>query len=145
MITGHGGIVNQLQGDAMLVTFNIPIADPLHADRALQTALDIQQVVASQQFAGITLNTRIGINSGKVFAGNVGTGARMNYTVHGDAVNLAARLERLNKDYGTRVLVSADTVALLSGDFPLQALGSVSIRGKRNEVDIYRLSADIPA
>ena len=144
IITRHGGIVNQLQGDAMLVTFNIPIADPQHADRALQTAIDIQQTVTRQQFAGVTLETRIGINSGKVFAGNVGTGSRMNYTVHGDAVNLAARLERLNKDYGTRVLVSADCVALLSASSALEAMGSVAIRGKSAEVDIFRLSSDIP-
>jgi class 3 adenylate cyclase len=141
VITRHGGIVNQLQGDAMLVTFNVPVADPLHADKAVRTAIDIQQTVTNQQFAGITLDTRIGINSGKVFAGNVGTGTRMNYTVHGDAVNLAARLERLNKDYGTRVLVSAHSVALLSASFPLEAMGSVAIRGKTRPVDIYRLQA----
>ena len=76
----------------------------------LQTALEIQRTVTRDRFAGINLDTRIGINSGNVFAGNVGTGERKNYTVHGDAVNLAARLERLNKDYGTQLLVSADTV-----------------------------------
>jgi class 3 adenylate cyclase/AmiR/NasT family two-component response regulator len=140
VITRHGGIVNQLQGDAMLVTYNVPVADPQHADKALQTAIEIQQTVARQQFAGITLVTRIGINSGNVFAGNVGTGTRMNYTVHGDAVNLAARLERLNKEYGTRVLVSAHSVSLLSADFPLEPMGSVAIRGKSAPVDIYRLS-----
>jgi class 3 adenylate cyclase len=141
VITRHGGIVNQLQGDAMLVTYNVPVADPQHADKALQTAIEIQQTVTRQQFAGITLGTRIGINSGNVFAGNVGTGTRMNYTVHGDAVNLAARLERLNKEYGTRVLVSAHSVALLDANFPLEPMGSVAIRGKSAPVDIYRLSA----
>jgi adenylate cyclase len=141
VITRHGGIVNQLQGDAMLVTYNVPVADAQHADKALQTAIEIQQTVTRQQFAGITLGTRIGINSGNVFAGNVGTGTRMNYTVHGDAVNLAARLERLNKEYGTRVLVSANSVALLGADFPLEPMGSVAIRGKSALVDIYRLRA----
>jgi class 3 adenylate cyclase len=141
VITRHGGIVNQLQGDAMLVTFNVPIADAQHADKALQTAIEIQQTVTCQQFAGVTLDTRIGINSGKVFAGNVGAGTRMNYTVHGDAVNLAARLERLNKDYDTRVLISGHSVALLSATFPLEAMGSVAIRGKSEPVDIYCLSA----
>jgi adenylate cyclase len=139
VITRHGGIVNQLQGDAMLVTYNIPVADPLHADRALQTAIEIQQTVNRDKFADITLQTRIGINSGKVFAGNVGTGERMNYTVHGDAVNLAARLERLNKEYDTRVLVSGSSVALLQAQFPLQAIGNVTIRGKSTPVEVYRL------
>ena len=139
VITHHGGVVNQLQGDAMLVTYNVPVADPQHADRALQTAIEIQQIVNRQQFAGVTLGTRIGINSGDVFAGNVGTGERMNYTVHGDAVNLAARLERLNKEQGTQVLVSADSVALLQGDYPLASMGAVAIRGRSQPVEIYRL------
>lgn len=139
VITRHGGIVNQLQGDAMLVTYNVPVADPQHADRALQTAIDIQQAIDSTPFAGVTLGTRIGINSGNVFAGNVGTRERMNYTVHGDAVNLAARLERLNKDHGTRVLVSANSVELLERDYPLESMGSVEIRGRTRPVEIYRL------
>jgi adenylate cyclase len=139
VITGYGGIVNQLQGDAMLVTFNVPVADPQHADKAIQTAIDIQQTVTSTKFAGVTLETRIGINSGNIFAGNVGTAERMNYTVHGDAVNLAARLERLNKDYASRILISGHSVALLSGKYPLESMGGVSIRGKSAPVDIYRL------
>lgn len=139
IITSHGGIVNQLQGDAMLVTFNLPIADPQHADKAMQTAIDIQQTLKRDQFAGITLDTRIGINSGNVFAGNVGTAERMNYTVHGDAVNLAARLERLNKDYDSRVLISGHSVALLHNDYPIESMGSVAIRGKAEPVEIYRL------
>jgi class 3 adenylate cyclase len=141
VITRHGGIVNQLQGDAMLVTFNVPIEDPRHADKALQTAIDIQRTVATTKFAGVTLGTRIGINSGNLFAGNVGTGERMNYTVHGDAVNLAARLERLNKDYDSQVLISADSVALLSGDYPIESMGKVTIRGRSTAVEIYRLLA----
>jgi len=139
VITGYGGIVNQLQGDAMLVTFNVPVVDPQHADKAIQTAIAIQQTVTTMKFAGVTLETRIGINSGNVFAGNVGTAERMNYTVHGDAVNLAARLERLNKDYASRVLISGHSVALLSGKYPLEPMGGVSIRGKSAPVEIYRL------
>ena len=123
----------------MLVTFNVPVADPQHADKAIQTAIAIQQTVTSMKFAGVTLETRIGINSGNVFAGNVGTAERMNYTVHGDAVNLAARLERLNKDYDSKVLISGHSVALLSGKYPLESIGGVSIRGKSSPVDIYRL------
>ena len=109
----YGGIVNQFQGDAMLITFNVPVADPEHADRAVSAALEMQQAVDGKTFAGVQLKTRIGIATGEVIAGNVGSGERMNYTVHGDAVNLAARLEQLNKEHGTRILVSAETVSLL--------------------------------
>ena len=139
VISHHGGTVNQLQGDAMLVTYNIPVADSRHADQALATAIEIQRLLQGQQFAGIALATRIGINSGRVFAGNVGTGERMHYTVHGDAVNLAARLERLNKDYDSRVLISGDSVDLLEDEYPLESMGRVSIRGKQAPVALYRL------
>jgi len=143
-ITAHGGVVNQFQGDAMLVTFNVPLANQAHADNALQAAAEIQQILETRKFAGVNLSTRIGINSGRVFAGNVGSGERINYTVHGNAVNLAARLERLNKEYDSKVLISHDTVQLLSKNYPVEAIGQVAIRGKSSLTQIYRL-LDSPA
>lgn len=142
-ITRHGGVVNQFQGDAMLVTFNIPIQDSQHADHAVNAALEIQKLLKGRTFAGIPLRTRIGINTGEVIAGNVGTGDRMNYTVHGDAVNLAARLEQLNKQHGTLVLISESTVALLNGEHPIEPLGEVEIRGKTQSVRIFSLRAGL--
>jgi class 3 adenylate cyclase len=136
-ILRHGGVVNQFQGDAMLVTFNVPTEDVRHADNAVETAVEMQNVLTDKRFAGVALRTRIGINTGEVIAGNVGAGTRYSYTVHGDAVNTAARLERLNKDYGTYTLVSESTVALLERVYPLQPIGEVSIRGKRDSVRIF--------
>lgn len=138
-IIDHGGVVNQFQGDAMLVTFNVPVEDPRHADNAVKAAAAIQAVTTNQTFAGVSLGTRIGINTGEVIAGNVGTGTRYNYTVHGDAVNSAARLEQLNKDYGTRTIVSESTVDLLQDDYPMETIGEVPIRGKRENLRIFRL------
>ena len=135
----HGGVINQFQGDAMLITFNVPVADPEHADRAVRAALEMQQAVNGKTFAGVQLNTRIGIATGKVIAGNVGSGQRVNYTVHGDAVNLAARLEQLNKEHGTRILVSAETIALLKGDYRIESMGAMSVRGKSAPVEIHAL------
>ena len=136
----HGGVVNQFQGDAMLVTFNVPVEDPRHADQAVSAAYEIQEVVKRRAFAGVTLRTRIGISTGTVIAGNVGSGDRINYTVHGDAVNLAARLEQLNKDYGTLVLVSGSTVSLLTDKYPLASIGEVAIRGKHEPVELFELA-----
>ena len=139
-ITRYGGVVNQFQGDAMLVTFNVPLEDSAHADNAVKAAIEIQQASNSRTFAGLPLRTRIGINSGEVFAGNIGAGDRFNYTVHGDAVNLAARLEQLNKKYKTRILMSESTVDLLSDKDNIEPLGEVEIRGKTQSIRIFTIS-----
>jgi len=139
-IEHYGGIVNQFQGDAMLVTFNVPVNDPEHAEKAVKAAMEIQEICAEQEFSGVSLNTRIGITTGAVVAGNVGSGRRINYTVHGDAVNLAARLEQLNKQHGTSVLISESTVSLLEGTYPLVSVGNIPIRGKTGQVTAYKLN-----
>ena len=144
-IVRHGGIVNQFLGDAMLVTFNVPIEDPRHGDRAVHSAIDIQAVLAKRRFAGKLLRTRIGINTGRVVAGNVGAGGRLHYTVYGDAVNIAARLEELNKAHGTYTLISDATVEILQDEFQLEQLGDVQIRGKDAQVSIFCLAADCAA
>ena len=123
----------------MLVTFNVPVEDPAHADQAVAAAHEILDVVTGRNFAGIPLRTRIGINTGTVIAGNVGSGDRINYTVHGDAVNLAARLEQLNKDYGTLILVSGNTVSLLNDSYQLESIGEVAIRGKQKMIELFQL------
>ena len=139
-IIDHGGVVNQFQGDAMLVTFNVPVEDTRHADNAVKAALEIQRVMREATFAGVALRTRIGINTGEVIAGNVGAGDRINYTVHDDAANLAARLEQLNKDHGTLVLVSESSVSSVADDYPFESIGDTDIRGKNQRVQLYKLA-----
>lgn len=139
-ITRYSGVVNQFQGDAMLVTFNVPVADSRHADNAVKAAREIQQVLKEKTFAGVKLRTRIGINTGEVFAGNVGSGDRVSYTVHGDAVNLAARLEQLNKEHDTLVLISETTAAELKETYALDAVGDAPIRGKSAATRIFKLA-----
>ena len=136
----HGGVVNQFIGDAMLVTFNVPARVPRHGDRAVETAIGIHAVLAGTRFAQHRIEVRIGINTGPVVAGIVGARGRLHYTVLGDAVNVAARLEELNKERGTQTLISGTTVRILEGDFPLHRLGDVQVRGKEAPVTLYRLS-----
>ena len=138
-IMRYSGVVNQFQGDAMLVTFNVPLEDPLHAEHAVQAAYEMATAIQDKTFAGIPLRIRVGINTGQVVAGNVGSGNRISYTVHGDAVNLAARLEQLNKRYGTQVLVSGSTLEQLSVNYPLEAIGETLVRGKREVVRVFKL------
>jgi class 3 adenylate cyclase len=142
-IMAHGGVVNQFQGDAMLVTYNVPLEDPEHADNALKTAIEIQDRSSREKFAGVSLRTRIGVNTGEVIAGNVGSGTRVTYTVHGDAVNSAARLEQLNKQYDTHTLVSASTVEHLRGSYQLREIGEVPIRGKHEGMCVFELTGSL--
>ena len=136
----HHGVVTQFQGDAILATFNVPIEDPEHANKALQAALEMNTAVSAKKYAGHSVNHRIGINTGPVVAGAVGATGRLSYTVHGDAVNLASRLESLNKEYGSRILVSEHTVSLSSG-FNFRRAGSTTVRGQSKPVELFELCA----
>ncbi len=141
-ITEYGGVISQFQGDAVLATFNVPKPDIDHATSAVRAALDIQTVLDGIEFGdGIAFNTRVGINTGPVVGGLVGSGDRVGYTVHGENVNLTARLEQLNKDYGTRIIVAESTLAKIpEGTFAFSELGEVSVRGLNRPVRIYTVN-----
>ena len=148
IIEGHNGVITQFQGDAVLAIFNVPIEDQFHALNAINTAREIIDVVAQNTFCGHQLSCRIGITTGDVVAGNVGAKDRLNYTVHGDIVNLAARLEQLNKEYSTNVLIAASTVENVQKLRPervsslyFDEIGTVSVRGKEDQVIVYTLSS----
>jgi len=143
-ISEYGGVISQFQGDAVLATFNVPRADSDHAANAVRAALAIQSVLQGVEFGdGVAFNTRVGINTGSVVGGLVGSGDRVGYTVHGDNVNLTARLEQLNKDYGTRIIVAQSTVdEIPEGSFNFRELGEVSVRGLLRPVTIYTVTGD---
>jgi class 3 adenylate cyclase len=142
IVERYGGVVTQLQGDALLVSFNVPLEDPAHAANAVRAALDIERSINHRSFGdGVQFVTRVGINTGRVIAGPVGAEHRLIYTVHGDAVNLAARLEALNKEHGTRILISESTRRLAGGDFAFTALGEATVRGKSEPVPVYTVAA----
>ena len=134
----HRGVVTQFQGDAILATFNVPVPDPGHAANALRAAIEMRSAVLHRAFAGHRIGNRIGINTGPLVAGAVGAKGRLSYTVHGDAVNLAARIEALNKELGTSVLVSETTAAQVEG-FDLKPMGEVGVRGQTGRVAVYAL------
>ena len=136
----HGGVVTQFQGDAILATFNVPITDAEHASRAIRSAQEMLEAVEADLYEGESIGIRIGINSGSVVAGAIGARGRLNYTVHGDAVNLAARLEALNKEYGTRLLV-AESSARQAGDCGLKLFTEASVRGQSQSIKLYTLAS----
>jgi class 3 adenylate cyclase len=138
-IREHGGVVHTFIGDGLFASFNMPLACESHAVAAVRAALDIQRAVGSRTFGdqGVSLATRIGISTGPVIGGEIGAGKRMNFTLLGDTVNLAARLEELNKQHGTRILVSHSTRAACGETFRFDSLGSVTVRGRSEPVAIF--------
>ena len=139
VIGTHHGIVTQFIGDAVLATFNVPAEDPDHRQHGIDAAVDLLNLVATTTFAGEQLTIRVGVSTGPVIAGNVGGGGRATYTVYGEAVNLASRLEALNKEQGTALLVSG-TTAEGADQSKLSKVGQVDVRGFSEPVDIYTLA-----
>jgi class 3 adenylate cyclase len=143
-IRAYGGVVNTFIGDGLFASFNMPLACEDHAVAAVRAAVDIQRAVASRTFGdqGVPLETRVGISTGNVIGGSIGAGQRLSYTLLGDTVNLAARLEELNKQYGTRILVSQSTREACGDRFVFHGLGSVIVRGRSDEVAIFSIDAN---
>jgi class 3 adenylate cyclase len=143
-IRAHGGVVNTFIGDGLFASFNMPLACEGHPAAAVRAAIDIQRAVGSRTFGdqGVALDTRIGISTGPVVGGSVGAGQRLSYTLLGDTVNLAARLEELNKQYGTRILVSQSTREAGGDGCVFQPLGSVVVRGRSDAVAIFSIDPD---
>jgi len=140
VIDRYGGVITQYEGDSMLITFNTPHKDPDHAANAVRTALGIQGIVTGQAFGeGIPMKTRCGINTGEVIGGAVGTKDRLLFTVHGDEVNVAARLEQLNKEHGTYILASDCTVKEAGDAFDFDRVGEITVRGRKAKVAVYTI------
>lgn len=141
----HGGTLDKFVGDMVMGLFGAPLEDPDHADHAVAAALEmvvrLEELNVGWQRAGRpTLDIGIGVNSGEMIAGNVGAEAIMSYTVIGDAVNLGARLESLNKEYGTRILISDATLARLKRPVATRRIGSVTVKGKTQAVVVHELT-----
>lgn len=139
ILARHGGIITQFQGDAILATFNVPLEDAEHAAKAVRAAIAITREIASRDFAGVQLKARVGINTGELMAGSVGAEGRRSYTVHGSAVNLAARLEALNKRLGTRVLISQATMEAAGANFAFREVGTETVRGTSRPVRLFTI------
>ena len=140
-INRYDGVVTQFIGDAIMATFNLPANDPEHAAKAVCAALDIVDLVANQTFGGEHLGIRAGVATGPVIAGSVGGGGRQSYSLYGDTVNLSARLEALNKEHGTKILIDAATVERLP-DVPVHEIGRIAVRGFSDPVAVFTPVAD---
>jgi adenylate cyclase len=145
----HKGTVDKFVGDMVMALFGAPLDDPDHAEHALQAAIDMVKELRELNRAwaarGMTqLDIGVGVNSGDMIAGNIGSSAIMSYTVIGDNVNLGSRLESLNKEYKTRIIISDATRVRLKGQYEARALGDVVVKGKSKPVAIFEIKVPAP-
>lgn len=138
------GVLDKYIGDAVMAYWGAPIDDPDHADRAIETAFGmikrLEKFNAELRAEGIQeIHFGIGIYTGPVIIGNVGSEMRLEYTVVGDTVNVASRLEGVNKELGTTILVGEATKKSVKGNYPFKSMGSVSVKGRKEPIAVYTI------
>jgi len=143
-ILESGGYLDKYVGDGVMAVWGAPYRDPEHAVKACASALEQQRIVARLNHElstayGKTIRVRMGINSGHVTAGNMGSERKFQYTVMGDVVNIAARLEPVNKDFGTSIIIAEGTQTMVKDAFVTRPLSRVLVKGKKQIVGIYEL------
>ncbi len=141
IINSNGGIINKFLGDGFMAVFGAPISSGDDVRNAVNASLEIIAKIKNDVANGNIPETKIGIglHSGNAVTGNVGSSLRKEYTIIGDVVNLASRIEQLNKTYSSQLLVSEDVWNTLSG-YSGEALGEVSVKGREKPVKIYKLA-----
>ncbi len=144
IVFAHKGTLDKFVGDMVMALFGAPLDDPKHAEHAVDAALamtrELQRLNEKWAAEGRpSLDIGIGISTGPMIAGNIGSEAIMSYTVIGDTVNLGARLESLNKQYGTRIIISEAVREALPDRYVFRSLGDVVVKGKTRPVAIYEV------
>ncbi len=147
-LLAHGAYIDKYIGDAVMAVFGAPQHLPDHAIAAGRAALAAQAGLTKLNAElsvkyGRTLSMRIGLNSGDMIVGNVGSERKRNYTVLGDAVNLAARLEGANKEFGTAILVGEETTRRIGGALVLRPLTRLRVKGKQRAIEVSELVGEL--
>lgn len=139
----EGAYVDKYIGDAVMAVFGVPAAQPDHALAACRAALAAQRALEgiNVRYAatGVTLAVRIGLNTGEMIVGNLGSSRKKNYTVMGDAVNLASRLEGANKEFGTGILLGETTARAVAGRMATRPLTRLRVKGKLEAIEVHEL------
>lgn len=142
IIQATGGTVDKYEGDAIIAFWNAPVDQPDHALRGVNAALRCQERLTEmrpvlKERTGKDFRMRIGLNTGPAVVGNLGSHTRFDYTMLGDSVNLAARLESINKQFGTYTMLSRFTLDQLGGTVPVRELSRLRVVGKKKAVTVY--------
>jgi adenylate cyclase len=146
VVLDHRAMVDKFIGDAIMAVFGAPVEQPDHAAQACLAALEMDRVLtahygASEEDERPPFQSRIGIHTGRIVVGNIGTERRVDYTAIGDAVNVAARLEQANKQYGTRVLISEATYEEAKDAIEVRELDLLRVTGKDTPIRVYEVLA----
>jgi len=144
IILKNRGVVDKYMGDAIMAFWGAPLDQPNHAELACLTSLEMMEKLKELQKKwkeqGIpSFDIGIGLNSGDAIVGNMGSSSRFDYTAMGDNVNIASRLEGLNKSYKTNILISENVYKRVKGKFKTKKLGYVTVKGKKKEISICEL------
>jgi adenylate cyclase len=138
------GVIDKFIGDGVMAFWGAPIANLNHASQACAAALECQRLMAvyrssAELSGGMQIRVRVGINTGRMLVGNIGSSTRLNYTVIGDPVNVASRLETLAKEYGVEIVIGEDTRAAAGDEIMVRQLDYVSVYGRTKDLAIYEL------
>ncbi len=144
-IRNHGGLVVQFVGDEIEAVFGAPLSTPKHARLALNAAIEMRlkmkEINAELASEGLPpLRHGVGIHSGPVLAGNIGSPDRLSYALVGSTVNMASRIQEVNKTMGTDILISEQTRNMLANQYNLSKLGPVSVKGFSDPIQLFRLA-----
>jgi adenylate cyclase len=142
VVVANGGTIDKFIGDAVMAFWGAPTAQQDHAVRCCRAALACGEALKAADInddQGHPLQIRIGINSGRMLVGNIGSELRLNYTVIGDAVNVASRLEGASKQYGTQILIGAETACLISNAFTIREIDNIAVFGRTEGLAVYEL------
>tara|TARA_Y100001963_G_scaffold24848_1_gene33607 strand:+ start:1571 stop:3202 length:1632 start_codon:yes stop_codon:yes gene_type:complete len=142
IILKNGGTIDKYMGDCIMAFWNAPLDCPNHMELAIKSAKEMRtklKQLNNDGHFGDKLNIGIGINTGEAVVGNMGSEQRFDYSVLGDAVNLASRLEGISKNYNTTIIVGEDTYKSVKNKFKFYKLDDVQVKGKSNKVAIYSI------
>ncbi|MEO1173987.1 MAG: adenylate/guanylate cyclase domain-containing protein, partial [Myxococcota bacterium] len=150
VVLAHGGMIDQFIGDSVVALFNAPLEQAHPELRAVRTAVEMQHALVrlnqKRQTRGqLPIRVGIGINTGPVIAGNIGHEKRLEYTVIGDAVNLAQRIESQTKVTGATVLISETTYRAVAQHVTVEPLQPVKVKGKQEPVRLFSVTGLLPA
>ena len=143
----HRGMINDFVGDAVMAVFGAPVPDRDHAWHAVRSAIDMDRALTElnerwRKAGLVELRMGVGIHTGRVFAGNIGGRDRMKYTVIGDPVNVASRVEGLNKELSTTLLVTEETLAAVGDRVRVRDCGPVAVKGRVEKVRVFEVLTD---